>query len=39
VLLSRAFASFVASDFDLERVGEYPLCGFHDPIELIVFHG
>ncbi|HEY0800062.1 MAG TPA: adenylate/guanylate cyclase domain-containing protein [Steroidobacteraceae bacterium] len=27
VLLSRAFADFVESDFDLERVGEYPrLC-------------
>src|SRR5260370_22270157 len=25
VLLSRAFADFVESDFDLERVGEYPV--------------
>jgi hypothetical protein len=34
VLLSRAFADFVESDFDLERVGEYPVRGFNDPIEL-----
>jgi class 3 adenylate cyclase len=27
VLLSRAFADFVESDFDLERVGEYPVRG------------
>jgi adenylate cyclase len=39
VLLSRAFADFVASDFDLERVGEYPVRGFNDPIELFAFHG
>jgi adenylate cyclase len=34
VLLSRAFADPVESDFDLERVGEYPVRGFNDPIEL-----
>ena len=34
VLLSRAFADFVESGFDLERVGEYPVRGFNDPIEL-----
>jgi hypothetical protein len=28
VLLSRAFADFVASVFALERVGEYPVRGF-----------
>jgi adenylate cyclase len=39
VLLSRAFADFVASDFDLERVGEYPVRGFNDPIELFAYHG
>src|SRR5215471_2007864 len=39
VLLSRAFADFVAGDFDLERVGEYPVRGFSDPIELFAFHG
>jgi adenylate cyclase len=33
-LPSRVFADFVESDFDLERVGEYPVCGFNDPIEL-----
>ena len=37
VLLSRAFADFVASDFDLERVGEYPVRGFNDPIELFAY--
>jgi adenylate cyclase len=39
VLLSRAFADLVGSDFDLERVGEYPVRGFSDPIELFAYHG
>jgi len=39
VLLSRAFADFVGSDFALERVGEYPVRGFNDPIELFAYHG
>jgi class 3 adenylate cyclase len=39
VLLSRAFADLVQSDFDLERVGEYPVRGFSDPIELFAYHG
>src|SRR5258705_4244081 len=39
VLLSRAFADFVESDFDLERVGEYPVRGFNNPIELFAYHG
>src|ERR1700735_3791250 len=39
VLLSRGFADFVKSDFDLERVGEYPVRGFNDPIELFAYHG
>jgi len=39
VLLSRAFADLVAGDFDLERVGEYPVRGFSDPIELFAYHG
>jgi len=39
VLLSRAFADFVESDFDLERVGEYPVRGFSDPIELFAYRG
>ena len=34
VLVSRAFADFVESDFNLERVGEYQVRGFSDPIEL-----
>jgi hypothetical protein len=29
--LSRAFADFVESDFDLEHVGEYPVRGFSEP--------
>jgi adenylate cyclase len=37
VLLSRAFADLVAGDFDLERVGEYPVRGFSDPIELFAY--
>src|SRR3954451_5042341 len=39
VLLSRAFADFVESDSDLERVGEYPVRGFSAPIELFAYHG
>jgi adenylate cyclase len=39
VLLSRAFADFVASDFNLERVGEYPVRGFNEPIELFAYDG
>ncbi|HLZ03109.1 MAG TPA: adenylate/guanylate cyclase domain-containing protein [Bradyrhizobium sp.] len=39
VLLSRAFADFVDRDFALERVGEYPVRGFSDPIELFAYHG
>jgi len=39
VLLSRAFADLVKSDFDLERVGEYPVRGFTDPIELFAYGG
>ena len=39
VLLSRAFADLVAGDFDLERVGESPVRGFNDPIELFAYHG
>ena len=39
VLLSRAFADFVKGEFDLERVGEYPVRGFNDPIELFAYTG
>jgi len=39
VLLSRTFADLVERDFDLERVGEYPVRGFSDPIELFAYHG
>jgi adenylate cyclase len=39
VLLSRAFADFVANDFDLERLGEYPIRGFSDPIEVFAYRG
>src|SRR6516164_5215024 len=39
VLLSRAFADFVEKDFDLEGVGEYPVRGFSDPIELFAYQG
>ena len=39
LILSRAFADFVESDFDLERVGEYPVRGFNDRIELFAYHG
>jgi adenylate cyclase len=39
VLLSRAFAELVKSDFALERVGEYPVRGFSEPIELFAYHG
>jgi adenylate cyclase len=39
VLLSQAFADLVKNDFDLERVGEYPVRGFNDPIELFAYRG
>jgi adenylate cyclase len=39
VLLSRAFADLVENDFDLERVGEHPVRGFSEPIELFAYHG
>jgi adenylate cyclase len=39
VLLSRAFADVVKGEFDLDRVGEYPVRGFNDPIELFAYHG
>jgi adenylate cyclase len=39
VLLSRDFAELVKGDFDLERVGEYPVRGFNDPIELFAYEG
>jgi adenylate cyclase len=38
VLLSRAFADLVQSEFDLERVGEYPVRGFSEPIELFAYN-
>jgi adenylate cyclase len=37
VLLSQAFADLVKSDFHLERVGEYPVRGFSDPIVLFAY--
>ena len=39
VLLSRAFADSVGSEFALERVGEYPVRGFNDPIEMFAYNG
>ena len=39
VLLSQAFADLVKSDFELERVGKYPLRGFNDPVELFAYQG
>jgi adenylate cyclase len=35
--LSRAFADFVKSDFDRERVGEFEVRGFNDPMELFAY--
>jgi len=39
VLLSRAFADFVEGDFELEHLGEHPIRGFSDPIELFAYNG
>jgi adenylate cyclase len=39
VLLSRDFADLVKGQFELEHVGEYPVRGFADPIELFAYHG
>lgn len=39
VLLSRDFAELVAHEFELERVGQYEVRGFSDPIELFAYPG
>src|SRR4029077_15088130 len=39
VILSQAFADLVKGDFELERVGEFPVRGFNEPVELFAFHG
>ncbi len=39
VLLSRAFADVVKDDFALEPVGEFPVRGFSEPIELFAYDG
>ncbi len=39
VLLSHAFADHVKDEFALERVGEYPVRGFAEPIELFAYQG
>ena len=39
VLLSRAFADLIESNSSLERVGEYSVRGFSDPIELFAYYG
>ncbi|MGA2292726.1 adenylate/guanylate cyclase domain-containing protein [Bradyrhizobium sp.] len=39
VLVSRAFADVVEGEFDLERMGEYPVRGFNEPVELFAYHG
>ena len=39
VILSQAFADLVKSDFELERLGEFPVRGFNAPIELFAYQG
>ncbi|HZR72134.1 adenylate/guanylate cyclase domain-containing protein [Bradyrhizobium sp.] len=39
VLLSHAFADLVKAEFELERVGEFPVRGFSEPVELFAYHG
>ena len=39
VLLSHAFADLVKAEFELERVGEFPIRGFSEPVELFAYHG
>jgi adenylate cyclase len=39
VLLSHAFADLVKDDFELERVGEFPVRGFNESVELFAYHG
>lgn len=39
VLLSKAFADLVKGEFELEHLGEHPVRGFSDPIELFAYHG
>ncbi|MGY3587035.1 adenylate cyclase [Bradyrhizobium sp. USDA 4341] len=39
VLLSRSFADLLENEPGLEPVGEYPVRGFSDPVELFTYHG
>jgi adenylate cyclase len=39
VILSQAFADLVKSDFELERLGEFPVRGFNEPVELFAYQG
>jgi adenylate cyclase len=39
MLLSRSFADLLENEPGLERVGEYPVRGFSDPVELFTYHG
>ena len=39
VILSHAFADLVKGDFELERVGQFPIRGFSEPVELFAYHG
>jgi adenylate cyclase len=36
---THAFADLVKGDFELERVGEYPVRGFNAPVELFAYQG
>ena len=39
VLLSHAFADLVKGDFELEPLGEFPVRGFNEPVELFAYQG
>src|SRR5579862_9839301 len=39
VILSQAFADLVKSEFELERLGEFPVRGFNEPVELFAYQG
>ena len=39
VILSQAFADLVKGDVELESVGEFPVRGFNEPVELFAYGG
>jgi adenylate cyclase len=39
VILSQAFADLVKGEFELEHIGEFPIRGFNEPVDLFAYPG